>query len=124
MHNAEVDANRMDCHHLKPGPPLVIGEAIDELRKVIHLNITTQHMHLHVIRGINAGWAITVFGDGLYCLCRNEFGMVSLCIVGLYGETFPLCYSIVPKESISVYGKIWRGFVAATFYLFKRAKVL
>ena len=122
-HNDEVFAGQVGCGHLKPTTAMVIGKEIDELKNVIHLNLSTQYMLHHMIRGINARWAMTISGDGLYCLCRHQFGMVSFCIVGLHGEIFPLCYSIVSKESISGYRQTWRGLVAASFYLIKRAKV-
>ena len=102
---------------------MVIALELDEVKKVIHLNITTLHMLLHVNHCINARWAITISGDGLYCLCHNNFGMVSFCIVGLHDELFQLCYSIVPTESILAYGQAWQCLVAAAFYFMKQTKV-
>ena len=49
--------------------------------------------------------------------------MVSFCVVGLHAESFPLCYSIVPNESIASYGQSWKGLVDAAFYFIKRVKV-
>ena len=122
-HNAEVVANQHGDHHLAPGTVFIIGSQVDEVEKVVHLNITTPHMLLHTIRAINAGWPVIISGDGLHCLCKNNFSMVSFCVVGLHAESFPLCYSIVPNESIASYGQSWKGLVDAAFYFIKRVKV-
>jgi len=113
-HNAGVDASTKE-NHLKHNTALAIGKEVDEVSKVIHLNLTTPHMLLHIIRAINSGWDITLCGDGIYCLCKRQFGMVILSVVGLHARTYPICYSVVPKESISAYGQTWKGYVAAAF---------
>ena len=122
-HNAEVLAIQNGVNHLTPGTVLVIGSQVDEVEKIVHLNITTPHMLLHVCRSINSGWPVIISADGLHCLCRNNFSMVSFCAIGLHAESFPLCYSIVPNESISSYGQTWQGLVDAAFYFIKRCKV-
>ena len=122
-HNAEVLANQNGVNHLTPGTVFVIGSQVDGVEKVVHLNITTPHMLLHVFRSINAGWPVIISADGLHCLCRNNFSMVSFCAIGLHAESFPLFYSIVPNESISSYGQTWQGSVDAAFYFIKRCKV-
>ena len=122
-HNQSLDPASKDAHHLKPGTGLVIGKEVNEISKVVHLNITTPHMLLHLFRAINSGWNITISGDGIYNLCKNEFGMVIFCVIGLHAEAFPICYSIVPRESISAYGNTWQGYVAAAYYFIKRYKV-
>ena len=106
-HNKTVDDNVQEhaghYHHahLKPETALVIGSEVCRLVKVIHLNITTPHMLLHVFCSLESGWSITLSGDGIYSLCKNQFGMVILCIIGLHSKSFSLCYSVVPEESIS-----------------------
>ena len=49
-HNAEVLANQNGVNHLTPGTVPVIGSQVDEVEKVVHLNITTPHMLLHICR--------------------------------------------------------------------------
>ena len=121
-HNAAVDAMRNDCYYLTPGTALVIAKEINDINKVIRLNITTPHMLLHFICDIDSGWDITISEDGIFCLCKNEFGTVIFLhrrVVGLHGETFQLCYSIVPEKSIfhlcqhveTGKGMLWRRFI-------------
>ena len=43
-HNAEVNSMKDTGHHLQPGTSIVISKEVDEITKVIHLNITTLHM--------------------------------------------------------------------------------
>ena len=91
--NASVDAMRKDGHPLTPGTALVIGKEVYEMTMVIHLNIITQHMLLHIICGINLGWDFTISRDGIYCLCKNIFGM------GYFLHCWPSWRdAIVPKE--------------------------
>ena len=54
-HNVEVLAIQNGVNHLTPGTVLVIGSQVDEVEKIVHLNITTPHMLLHVCRSINSG---------------------------------------------------------------------
>ena len=49
--------------------------------------------------------------------------MVSFCAVCLHAESFQLCYSFVPNESISSYGQSWQGLVDAAIYFIKQCKV-
>ena len=65
-HNDEVVAGQVGCGHLKLTTAMVIGKEIDELRNVSHLNVTTLQMLLPMFRGIDAGWAFNILGDGLY----------------------------------------------------------
>ena len=51
-HNAEVVANQHGDHHLTPGTVFIIGSQVDEVEKVVHLNISTPHMLLHTIRAL------------------------------------------------------------------------
>ena len=55
---------RTDEHHLTLGTAFVIGKEVNEVTKIIHLNITAPHVLLH--SGINSGWNITISGDGIY----------------------------------------------------------
>ena len=125
-HNADVDSihdNGLHTRHLQQGTSIVIGKEVDEATKVIHLNISTQHMLLNIFRSINSACELMIAGERIYSLCRNEFEMIIFCTTGLHAETFPLCYSIVPKESEPSYVQTWKGFTAAAFYFITRYKI-
>lgn len=35
----------------------------------------------------------------IFSLCKNKFDMAILYMVGIYGETIPTCFSVVPNET-------------------------
>ena len=81
------------------------------------------HLVFVLIPAINSGWGVTLSRDGIYCLCKNKFGMIIMCLVGMYGQSVPLCSPVVLKETISGYSNTWKGLVVAAFYLLKSTKL-
>ena len=80
MHNDPENPYHMsDPHEL-----VVIGKSFDACFNSVnrvHLNMTTPSNLLNLLRAIASGWRITIAGDGLYGLCKNNFGMVIFSVV-------------------------------------------
>ena len=112
-----------DYHMSDPHEVVVIGKSFDVASNRIHLNFTTPSNLCNLLRALAAGWNVTVAGDGLYGLCKMNFGMIMLSAVSLGGHHHPICYAIVPGETTEAWRQTWRGVRTALFYLITKIKL-
>ena len=61
--------------------------------------------------------------DGMYRLCKNEFGMIIFSAVSLGGHHHAISYAIVPGETTEAWATTWRGIVQALKYVMKKTKL-
>ena len=97
-HNADVESFKDNGNHLNPGFCFRNWQGSRRM-------------------GGHGYWGWNLF------FCKNEFGMIIFYTVGLNAETFPLCYSIVSKESEPSHVQTWKGFVTTAFYFMRKYKV-
>ena len=64
-----------DPYHLDPNEVVVIEKSFDVAKQRVHLNMATPFTLFNYVRSLASGWSVTIAGDGLYCLCKNDFGM-------------------------------------------------
>jgi len=106
-----------DPYHLNPNEVVVIGKSFDVAKQRVHLNMATPFSLFNYIRALASGWSITIAGDGLYCVCKADFGMTILSAVALGGHHHAICYAIVPGETSEAWHSVWQGVVKALHYL-------
>ena len=112
-----------DPYLLDPNEVLVIGKSIDAEHQRIHLNMTTEFNLFNLVWAYASGWNVTIAGDGMYFLCRSDFGMVILSAVKLGGHHHAICYAIFLGETADAWHLVWQGVVKALHYLMTKVRL-
>ena len=93
-HNNPEDEYCLPLHQA-----FVLGHDIKAERALIHFCLSSPHLALNALRGIETGWGNQMNGDASFGFCRVNVDMICLGFNSMGCVNNPACWSIIPHQS-------------------------